>query len=250
MTNYDDFRIIVDSSNEELQEIARFLQTREVVASPITVLIGGWAVHSYNPWYGSIDIDLITNARTRNSLKNHLVENRGFVRARNLDDTKRVEKFIPSGKHIIIDFGNREREDPFEGLSCSLRYDILGGRTEPRAIGDGLFIAVPQRTVLLVLKLKAAWDRNRRITTETSDDIEWERGKLRKDRADILALLDPGAGGFEVDLYWLGERLHTFSFLRGCLSEVAKDVDAVDFYGRMAHDEVERLIEQVLSLIE
>lgn len=101
-----------------------------------------------------------------------------------------------------------------------------------------------------MLKLKAAWDRDHRITTETSDDIEWERGKLRKDRADILALLDPGVGGLEVDLSWLGERLHTFPFLIGCLREVAKDVDAVDFYGRMAHDEVERLIEQVLSLIE
>lgn len=97
MTSYDDFRTIVESSNEELQAIARFLKSREVVTSPITVLIGGWAVHSYNPWYGSIDIDLITNARTRNSLKNHLVKNRGFVRARNLDDTKRVEKLAPSG---------------------------------------------------------------------------------------------------------------------------------------------------------
>lgn len=143
MTSYDDFRTIVESSNEELQAIARFLKSREVVTSPITVLIGGWAVHSYNPWYGSIDIDLITNARTRNSLKNHLVKNRGFVRARNLDDTKRVEKLVPSGKYIIIDFGNREREDPFEGLDCFIQYDILDGRTEPRDIGSDLSIAVP-----------------------------------------------------------------------------------------------------------
>lgn len=53
-----------------------------------------------------------------------------------------------------------------------------------------------------------------------------------------------------MDLSWLGERLHIFPFLIGCLSEVAKDVDAVDFYGRISLDEVERLIEQVLSLIE
>lgn len=178
------------------------------------------------------------------------MEDRGFVRARNLVDTKRVEKLAPSGKYIIIDFGNREREDPFEGLDRSIRYDVLDGRTEPRDIGSGLSIAVPQRTVLLLLKLKAAWDRNHRIIVETSDDPEWERGKLRKDRADILALIDPGAGGREVDLYWLGERLHMFPFSIACLSEVAKDVDAVDFYGRLSLDEVERLIEQILSLIE
>jgi hypothetical protein len=29
------------------------------VTSPITVLIGGWAVYPHNPWHGSIEIDLI-----------------------------------------------------------------------------------------------------------------------------------------------------------------------------------------------
>jgi len=30
--------------------------------------------------------------------------------------------------------------------------------------------------------------------------MEWEKGKLRKDRADIIALLDPDAEGTEIDI--------------------------------------------------
>ena len=127
MANYQDQSSIIQNSNEELQEITRFLQQKEDPANPKTVLIGGWAVHSYNPWYGSIDIDLITNSKTRKNLKEHLVSTRGFVRARNLDDTKRVEKKVEDGKYIIIDFGNREQEDPFEGQTSHLTYDILDG---------------------------------------------------------------------------------------------------------------------------
>jgi hypothetical protein len=119
----------------------------------VTVLIGGWAVHSYNHWYGSIDIDLITNSKTRGSLQEHLVKNRGFVRNRKPDDTKYVRKPTPHGS-ILIDFGTREREDPFEGHDCRMNYNVLDGRTTLRSIGNGLMFPVPERTTLIFLKLK------------------------------------------------------------------------------------------------
>jgi hypothetical protein len=95
MASYEGYGNIIESSQTELQEIARYLQAREDPEAPVTVLIGGWAVHSYNPWYGSIDIDLITNSKTRASLQEHLVKNRGFVRDRKPDDTKYVKKPTP-----------------------------------------------------------------------------------------------------------------------------------------------------------
>ncbi len=249
MANYQNLSSIIQNSNEELQEITRFLQSREDPASPKTILIGGWAVHSFNPWYGSIDIDLITNSRTRHSLKEHLVTDRGFVKARNIDDTKRVEKKIEEGKYIIIDFGNREREDPFEGQACYLTYDILDGQTELKPIGAGLYFPVPKRSVLLLFKMKAAWDRNHRISQNTSHDIEWEKGKLRKDRADILALLDPSMGGRDIDISMLGQKIKEYQFLRQCLDEIITDVEAIEFYGRISEDEVRSLINQLVDLI-
>ncbi|MCG7844197.1 MAG: hypothetical protein MIO90_02050 [Methanomassiliicoccales archaeon] len=249
MTSYEDYRSVIDASNLELQAIAEYLQDREGAVSPTTVLIGGWAVHAYNPWYGSIDIDLITNSRTKQSLKEHLVSARGFDRYRTSDDTKRIEKITVDGKPIIIDFGTRERPDPFEGRDSTIQYDILDGRTELKPVGRGLSIPVPKRELLLFFKLKAAWDRNFRIVNDTSYDLEWEKGKLRKDHADILALLDPKAGGQDVDLFALGEYLSQYPFLTGCLKQTADDADAISWYGRMDRKEVETAIRTILRSI-
>jgi len=250
MTSYDEYRSVIDASNLELQAIAEYLQAREDAASPTTVLIGGWAVHAFNPWYGSIDIDLITNSRTRQSLKEHLVSTRGYDRYRSIDDSKRVEKMTSDGKPIIIDFGTRERSDPFEGRSCAIQYGLLDGRTELKSVGGGFSIPVPKRELLLLFKLKAAWDRDHRIVNDTSHDIEWEKGKLRKDHADILALLDPKAGGHDVDLFALGEYLTRYSFLAGCLEQTADDTDALVWYARMDRNEVEAAIRTVLRSIQ
>jgi len=52
---------VIKASEQELRVIAEFLISRENAASPTTMLVGGWVVHAYNPWYGSVDIALITN---------------------------------------------------------------------------------------------------------------------------------------------------------------------------------------------
>jgi hypothetical protein len=56
MPTYRDLTPLFSASLQELEHIARYTDSRE--ETPRTVLIGGWAVQSYNPWYGSIDIDL------------------------------------------------------------------------------------------------------------------------------------------------------------------------------------------------
>lgn len=70
---------IIRYSLDELEVISQYLHEKEEREDPTTVLIGGWAVDSYNSWYGSIDIDLITNASTRKSLMHHLRNDRGFT---------------------------------------------------------------------------------------------------------------------------------------------------------------------------
>ncbi len=59
---------IARESLDELKRIFSWVRDRESsLANPITILVGGWAVHSYNDYWGSIDIDLITNNRTKPS---------------------------------------------------------------------------------------------------------------------------------------------------------------------------------------
>jgi hypothetical protein len=44
--------------------------------SPRMILIGGWAVDAYNPWFGSIDIDIITSSKMREKIEYALLEER------------------------------------------------------------------------------------------------------------------------------------------------------------------------------
>lgn len=250
MTAYSAPRTIVEASLEELIDIFRWVHAREKdERNPVTVLIGGWAVYSYNKWYGSVDIDLVTNNKTKHQLMKRLRDERGFVHQRDPMVPTTVVKNVQEEK-ILLDFGSREDISRFEGRDEQLPFSLLDGRTEAREISpsSSVSVIVPERTLLMIFKLKAAWDRSFRIQNETAEDEEWEKSKLCKDRADIIALIDPDAGGTEIDIQYLGERLRMNPFLVEVLWEIPSDIDAVDMYGRMEQKEVQDSIEKLLLL--
>ncbi|MFA6362691.1 hypothetical protein [Methanoregula sp.] len=250
MPAYEVPRSVIDASLEELVEIYRWVHERESPESPVTVLIGGWAVYCYNPWYGSIDIDLVTNAGTRQHLMRHLLTSRGFIRRRNPPFKNSVVKVIPLNGEIIIDFIRRNERNCFEGRDEPCPMNLLNGRTIQKEISPGFSVTLPERSLLMILKLKAAWDRAYRIEEHTSDREDWEKGKLRKDRADILSLIDPQAGGTELDFMFLEEMLHRYPFLRETLVIIPDDRDALQMYTRMNRNVAQDAIENVLRLIE
>jgi hypothetical protein len=254
MPQYDPSPEIITMSFEELKFIAGWIREQgETADNPITILIGGWAVDAYNSSYGSVDIDLVTNSRTKNTLKQVLKQERGYESYRVPGGINTVSK--PTGdreiKEIIIDFILRERMR-FEGRDLYLDFDIQNEYTEVREIRGGISAVVPKRSMLIILKLKASWDRSYRLYSETSIDPEWERGKLIKDYADIIALLDPMHmhGGAELDFIFLGEKLTDFDFLRGCLRIIPENLDAIGKYGRMDQRAVRETIERLLQLTE
>ncbi|HNY34065.1 MAG TPA: hypothetical protein PKK68_05350 [Methanothrix soehngenii] len=248
MASYSAPRTAINSSLRELTEIFRWVYDREGYGnSPITVLIGGWAVYSYNQWYGSVDIDIVTNNKTRQDLMWYLRNDRGFVPQRDAMAPTTVVKDVPEGK-ILIDFGSREDIYRFEGRIDECPFSLLDGHTQMREIGAGFPVIVPEQTLLIIFKLKAAWDRSFRIQNKTSNDEEWERGKLRKDHADILALIDPEIRGTEVDIQYLGEMLHDYPFLVEILREIADDTDAINMYRRMSPEKARASIENLLLL--
>lgn len=130
MTEYSIPRTVIKASREELMEIFQWVKAREQDEKhPITVLIGGWAVYSYNKWYGSLDIDLVTNNKTRQRLVWYLRNNRGFVPHRDEMAPTTVAKNIPEGK-ILIDFGSREDICKFEGRDDQCPFSLLDDHTE------------------------------------------------------------------------------------------------------------------------
>lgn len=55
---------IRDISEQELAAILEYLEPKTEGDNP-TVLVGGWAVYSYNNYEKSRDIDLVLNAKRR-----------------------------------------------------------------------------------------------------------------------------------------------------------------------------------------
>lgn len=249
MPPYNPSQAIVELSGTELQKIALWIIKRdEDPQRPVTVLIGGWAVDVYNPYFGSQDIDLVTDINTQQWLIDRLKTTEGYTdQIRYPSDT--VKKDTPHGE-IILDFISRETQYPFEGHpEVPFTLDILTGNTVLRTVRGGARIPVPNRSVLVLLKLKAAWDRRYRIFNQTSLNARWEGGKMIKDYADVLALIDPDRGGREIDLEVLGDQFSRFGFLKEIILLIP-DIDAVrERYQMMAQRQIRRLCEDFVSIV-
>jgi hypothetical protein len=248
MVDYKVSRSVIDASLEELAEIFHWVHARQKPEDPATVLIGGWAVYCYNPWYGSIDIDLVANAGTRQHLMRHLETERGFIKRRNPPFRNSVAKILPLGGEIIIDFIPKNVRNRYEGRTEQCPLTLLYGRTVKKEIAPGFSVTIPERSLLLLLKMKAAWDRAYRIQERISHNEDWENGKLRKDRADILSLIDPEHGGAELDFMFLGDMMQASKFLGEILTIIPDDRDALRMYGRMNREVAQRAIEDVIRL--
>jgi len=208
----------MSDSLEEAKAIFRWVSDRERdLEKPITVMVGGWAVYTYNPYYGSVDIDIVTNNRTKGSIQHYLVESRGYERRRDAASGVRYvcKDFTPQGV-VDIDFGSREGPNHFEGRREELSLSLLNDHTVFQSL-EGQDVPVPTRSFLLLMKIKAAWDRKWRLDNGRSSDPGRERGKLEKDYSDILALVDPERGGTTLDLSLLGAQLSRLSFLEDVL---------------------------------
>jgi hypothetical protein len=125
---------------------------------------------------------------------------------------------------------------------------IIEKNIEIRKIRGSTEMAVPNRATLLALKLKAIWDRQYRIEHDLCDDLLWETGKVVKDRADVLALLDPGHGGRDLNIYVLGKLLRNYPFLERSLISVYETNEGIKKYSRISQSFARDIIEQLLSL--
>ena len=153
---------------------------------------------------------------------------------------------LPEGR-VHLDTATMEGRDRFEGVGVALDLATVAEAHTALDLGD-VTVPVPERTRLLLMKLKAAWDRAWRLDHGTSADPDREKGKLIKDLADVLALVDPSAGGREVDHILLGTMLERHPFLAGTLRRAGQDRSGVGFYGRMGADRAGEAVEGLLRL--
>ena len=211
------------------------------------ILIGGWAVHSFNPWKYSLDIDLIATGRFKDQLKRHLYSTRDYSRERDSAGNTLYLKSLNSGE-IYLDF--LPKKDQFHGTGKLLNLMEIEYETVPKNISYSFEpkfqVIVPEISMLLLLKLKAAWDRHYDLSLETTLDKDHLGEKFTKDCSDIIALLRSDAFQF-ARFDWLSSIISGFGFLRDFLEQgIIADNSTFD---RISHKEGKALIKKLLSLI-
>lgn len=217
---------VVDSLHyvEKIYEWSRRNHAKSNIKEPI--VIGGWAVDVYNSWFGSLDIDLITNSRTEQSLKYYLRKEEGFSIDDSFSNQKSIFKATDAGGKIDVDFtGNRIS---FEGMGdLTLNSKDYIKDSKHATLRNMIEITIPEITELWVYKVKAAWDRWYRLDNNTSQDVEWESGKLSKDYNDIVALIDSTE---PLDPTTLSRCFDDFPFLRRVMVSLDEDSSLYSSY--------------------
>ena len=171
------------------------------------VIIGGWAVYFYNPYFGSVDVDVV--GHSYGGAFEEVIERYERTHGYEFDTTPGLvemtarKPIISREKlagHMEIDACSYERPGAsrfHEDESLELPYSAIedrGCKKEVRLAKDIVFY-VPRKELLLLYKVKArrdrAYDVRAKGATMGGERLQWLRGKVVKDGSDILALLDP-----------------------------------------------------------
>ncbi len=237
------------------QELVTFLRYFRHFGTP--VIIGGWAVYLYNPYYGSVDIDVIGPSYKGNF--EEIIE--GYERSHSYE----VLQQDPFGTEIIarkpilskagkkigdmeIDACSYERASAsqfHEDESKSLPYSLCerDGCTREVRIAEDAICYVPSKALLTLFKVKARRDRSFDIRTRGAtmnpSKLAWLRGKVPKDGSDIIALLDPESRGAILSakmdyeqMQALASEFELTELVMDTLKDVLSDKGSLSLYGR------------------
>jgi hypothetical protein len=179
---------VTTATHEELLRVGDWFN-RFVGYHP--VVVGGWAVFHYNPrGLGSRDIDLIFPDRAmKDRLVNQYLLTSGYQRERRSafeEEYALVRKTSRGAEHIYLDVATTSDRNVVHGGRTELPWSLVFKYQIPARFGDAEFY-VPGPEVLLLLKVKAALDREH--DAKRAYDPYYLQQKAWKDYYDIASLL-------------------------------------------------------------
>jgi len=243
------FKVLVEESYSELVSLLKWFSH----FGPIPIIIGGWAVYFYNSYFGSVDIDMVGPGHRGLFMdvieryeRTHGYE---FVAKNQLGLEVMCRKpVIRNGKIIgYLEIDACTFEDPkpsrfHEKPDRQLPYSLTAKEQYRRKVklGKDAVCYIPSKPLLLLYKIKAVRDRIYDLRTKGAivepAKVEKLRGKITKDRADIIALLDPNPGkclieeSFDIDVFQSLVKRFELEFALTTLIELPKYRDAIQLY--------------------
>lgn len=203
------------------------------------MIIGGWAVYTYNPYYGSRDIDVVFIGRGifQRVINLYMAASGYTLKARGLFETV-FEKDIKTKtgvSSINIDACSKEDKNIFkEEKNRELPWDLAFKNSNTIELRKGIFYFVPEPSLLFLYKLKAMRDRT--YDLREAQGLERRRyleGKIFKDKADSVALLDP-KNKYKVTkdkFYQFVEKHKVTELMKDALRIIYEDSETMRFYG-------------------
>lgn len=230
--------LIRSESLTELKSLAGWFSLRH---GTTIIVIGGWAVFSYNPYLGSFDIDCVGPREPFYTQLDLYMTSHGYelMKRDQFGFTKFfVKHVIKEGTYvgdIHIDACSFEDENCFkENETKKIPYGLCAKRDyiNRRQI-DSTFVWVPIRELLFLYKLKALRDREWILKHEElqPEDNYYFQGKIAKDKTDLLALLDPRNGAQDAAIISEIIKKVDIEFAIGRIKDLPNEQDAIQDYG-------------------
>jgi hypothetical protein len=249
MNSKKQLEILIDDSYDELTSLLKWFS----LFGPIPTIIGGWAVYFYNSYFGSIDIDIVGPSHQGRFME--IIER--YERTHGYEyiakDQLRLE--VTSRKPVIqngrvigyMEIDACTFEDPkpgnfHEDPNKQLPYSLTAKKQHQKEVKleEDAICYIPSKPLLLLYKIKAARDRVYDLKTGGTimepAKLERLRGKVTKDRADVLALLDPNPSkiiveeGFDINAFYSLVKEFNLEFMLTTITELPRYRDSIQLY--------------------
>ncbi|MBD3170974.1 hypothetical protein GF326_00740 [Candidatus Bathyarchaeota archaeon] len=195
--------LLAEHSYQELQDLLLWFHHQ----GPIPIIIGGWAVYLYNPYLGSVDIDLV--GPSMGGLFDATLE--GFERERDYQAVTTGPAYLGTSfrkpiyrDELVVGYMEIDactyENDPkvfHEDPAKVLPYSLCGrpGFLTEVSLGQNLEARIPVKSLLFLYKLKALRDRQYDLEVGRAvlgtERVAWLEAKIVKDGSDLISLLDP-----------------------------------------------------------
>jgi hypothetical protein len=239
---------------------------------PIPVLIGGWAVYSYNSYLGSVDIDLV--GPSMGGLFDATLE--GFERERGYQAVTSGPVYMGTSfrkpiydvdeivGYMEIDACTYENDPKtfHEDSHKELPYSLCA-RNElvvDVEFDNNCEARIPKKSLLFLYKLKALRDRRfdleERAGVLGAERRAWLRSKIVKDGSDLISLLEPDPNSYlveqQIDSRMMRELMDEFEldFCLESISALPSMETSCAQYRNVDSSEVEGWVSELLSRLQ
>ena len=245
-------RYVGDMTDLSLEELRNFAGWMNSILGYSPTIIGGWAVYFHSPGLGSIDIDVVLPSwEIKDRVINKYLAANGYEVRRKAFGVWEIVKFLvpgEEGSETYLDVCTLQDKNIVHGSGVEVPWSIATEWQREVEIEDGR-IYIPDPEPLLVLKAKAAWDRN--FDVLSGDPDEFKKDKVKKDRYDIISLLKTCDLRFEVVEEIIGKYGFSECF-SSALSEAMVDKDALGLHdlGPSERKEIEKKFEKMMMIVQ